>query len=35
MDPYAHGVAVESSHCGMSINVNVYRALDRALEARK
>jgi pimeloyl-ACP methyl ester carboxylesterase len=35
MDPDAHGVAVESSHCGMSINVNVYRALDRALEARK
>ena len=35
MDPHAHGVAVESSHCGMSVNVNVYRALDRALEARK
>jgi pimeloyl-ACP methyl ester carboxylesterase len=35
MDPHAHGVAVESSHCGMSINVNVYRVLDRALEARK
>jgi triacylglycerol lipase len=35
MDPYAYGVAVESSHCGMSINVNVYRALDQALEARK
>ena len=35
MDPHAHGVAVESSHCGMSVNVNVYRVLDRALQARK
>jgi hypothetical protein len=35
MDPDAHGVAVESSHCGMSVNVNVYRVLDRALQARK
>ena len=35
MDPYARGVAVESSHCGMSVNVNVYRVLDRALDSRK
>ncbi|HEY2180135.1 MAG TPA: alpha/beta hydrolase [Solirubrobacteraceae bacterium] len=35
MDPDAHSVAVESSHCGMSVNVNVYRVLDGALEARK
>jgi triacylglycerol lipase len=35
IDPYAHGVAVESSHCGMSVNVNVYRVLDRVLDARK
>lgn len=35
VDPYARGVAVDSSHCGMSVNVNVYRVLDRALEASK
>jgi triacylglycerol lipase len=35
VDPHARGVAVESSHCGMSVNVNVYRALDRALDVRK
>ena len=35
MDPHARGVAVESSHCGMSVNVNVYRVLDRALDSRK
>ncbi len=35
VDAYARGVAVESSHCGMSVNVNVYRVLDRALDARK
>ncbi len=32
-DPHARGVAVESSHCGMSVNVNVYRVLARALDA--
>ena len=35
IDPHARGVAVESSHCGMSVNVNVYRVLDRALDSRK
>lgn len=33
VDPHARGVAIESSHCGMSVNVNVYRVLDRALDA--
>jgi pimeloyl-ACP methyl ester carboxylesterase len=33
VDPHARGVAVQSSHCGMSVNVNVYRVLDRALDA--
>jgi triacylglycerol lipase len=32
VDPHARGIAVESSHCGMSVNVNVYRILDRALD---
>jgi hypothetical protein len=31
VDPHAQPVAVDSSHCGMSVNVNVYRVLDRAL----
>jgi pimeloyl-ACP methyl ester carboxylesterase len=35
VDPHARGVAVQSSHCGMSVNVNVYRALDRVLDARR
>jgi pimeloyl-ACP methyl ester carboxylesterase len=35
VDPHARGVAVQSSHCGMSVNVNVYRVLDRTLEARR
>ncbi len=35
VDPHARGVAVESSHCGMSVNVNVYRVLDRALDAAR
>ncbi|HEX4483999.1 MAG TPA: alpha/beta hydrolase [Solirubrobacteraceae bacterium] len=33
VDPHARGIAVDSSHCGMSVNVNVYRILDRALDA--
>jgi triacylglycerol lipase len=33
IDPHANAVAVDSSHCGMSVNVDVYRALDRALDA--
>ncbi len=33
VDPHAEPVSVDSSHCGMSVNVNVYRALDRALDA--
>lgn len=35
VDPHARGIAVQSSHCGMSVNVNVYRVLDRTLEARR
>lgn len=33
VDPHAQPIAVDSSHCGMSVNVNVYRVLDRALGA--
>ncbi|HLB20512.1 MAG TPA: hypothetical protein VK605_00260, partial [Solirubrobacteraceae bacterium] len=32
VDPRADAVEVESSHCGMSVNVDVYKALDRALD---
>jgi triacylglycerol lipase len=35
VDPRAEAVEVASSHCGMSVNVDVYRALDNALEARR
>jgi triacylglycerol lipase len=34
VDPLADAVEVESSHCGMSVNLDVYRVLDRALDAR-
>lgn len=33
VDPHADAVEVESSHCGMSVNVAVYEVLDRALDA--
>ncbi|HWG08254.1 MAG TPA: alpha/beta hydrolase [Solirubrobacteraceae bacterium] len=33
VDPYAQPVAIDCSHCGMSVNVNVYRVLDKALDA--
>jgi triacylglycerol lipase len=32
LDPYAECVEVEGSHCGMAVNVNVYRELERLLE---
>jgi triacylglycerol lipase len=32
LDPYAECVEVEGSHCGMAVNVNVYRELQRLLE---
>jgi pimeloyl-ACP methyl ester carboxylesterase len=32
VDPHAEAVEVESSHCGMSVNLDVYRLLDRALD---
>jgi pimeloyl-ACP methyl ester carboxylesterase len=35
VDPLADAVEVTSSHCGMSVNVEVYRVLDRALDARR
>jgi triacylglycerol lipase len=35
VDPRAEAVEVASSHCGMSVNVDVYRTLDKALEARR
>jgi triacylglycerol lipase len=35
VDPLADAVEVDSSHCGMSVNVDVYRVLDRTLDARR
>ncbi|MHB8233603.1 MAG: esterase/lipase family protein [Solirubrobacteraceae bacterium] len=35
VDPRAKAVEVASSHCGMSVNLDVYRALDKALDARR
>lgn len=32
LDPYAECVEVDGSHCGMAVNVNVYRELERLLE---
>jgi pimeloyl-ACP methyl ester carboxylesterase len=32
LDPYAQCVAIEGSHCGMAVNPNVYRELERLLE---
>jgi pimeloyl-ACP methyl ester carboxylesterase len=32
LDPYADCVEVDGSHCGMAVNVNVYRELERLLE---
>ncbi len=33
LDPHAERVEVDSSHCGMSVHRNVYRVLERALDA--
>lgn len=33
VDPHAQSVEVDSSHCGMSVNLEVYRTLERALDA--
>ncbi len=33
VDPLADAVEVQSSHCGMSVHLDVYRVLDRALDA--
>lgn len=33
VDPHAEPVEVESSHCGMSVSIEVYRTLGRALDA--
>lgn len=35
LDPHAESVHVDSSHCGMSVHVEVYRLLERALDASK
>jgi triacylglycerol lipase len=35
VDPLADAVEVSSSHSGMSVNLDVYRVLDRALDARR
>jgi pimeloyl-ACP methyl ester carboxylesterase len=32
LDPHAEGVEIDSSHCGMSVNGEVYRLLERALD---
>jgi triacylglycerol lipase len=32
LDPHVEQVEVDSSHCGMSVNPDVYRALDRMLD---
>jgi pimeloyl-ACP methyl ester carboxylesterase len=32
VDPYAHAVEVDSSHCGMSVHPGVYRQLERTLD---
>jgi triacylglycerol lipase len=32
VDPHAEAVEVDSSHCGMAVNVDVYRVLGRALD---
>jgi triacylglycerol lipase len=33
VDPHARAIEVESSHCGMSVNVEVYRLLDAVLDS--
>jgi triacylglycerol lipase len=33
VDTHAEPVAIDCSHCGMSVNLNVYRVLDKALDA--
>jgi len=35
VDPHADAVEVDCSHCGMSVDVDVYRVLDRLLDARR
>ncbi len=35
VDPHGEQVEVDSSHCGMSVNPEVYRVLDRVLDAGK
>jgi pimeloyl-ACP methyl ester carboxylesterase len=32
LDPYAHCVAIDGSHCGMAVNADVYRELERLLD---
>jgi hypothetical protein len=34
LDPDAEHVEVRSSHCGMAVNVEVYRVLERVLAAQ-
>ncbi len=35
VDPYAKAVEVHSSHCGMSVHPEVYRVLERVLDAQQ
>jgi hypothetical protein len=35
LDPQAEQIEVDSSHCGMSVNVDVFRALERVLATQK
>jgi hypothetical protein len=34
VDPYAQTVELDASHCGMAVNLDVYRMLGDALEQR-
>jgi triacylglycerol lipase len=35
IDPYAQAVEVDSSHCGMSVHPDVYRSIERLLQAQE
>jgi pimeloyl-ACP methyl ester carboxylesterase len=35
LDPYAHAVEVDSSHCGMSVHPAVYRVLDDLFDGKR
>jgi hypothetical protein len=35
LDPQAEQIEVDSSHCGMSVNLDVFRVLERVLATQK